>query len=91
MTELSDDQIDKLLSEAESRLAARGTGKSALVPHQGAAVLAVSETAATPAQAAPDQAKQAKELSVLVPKPVIKEKKVSSNTFFGCCPHSLPR
>jgi hypothetical protein len=85
MMDLSDDQIDKLLAEAESRLAARGTGKSALAPHQSQAVLAMAETAApavpgtavTPVQ---DQVKQAKEVSVRVPKPVIKEKKVRLNT-----------
>ncbi|KAB5570437.1 Fcf2 pre-rRNA processing-domain-containing protein [Coniochaeta sp. 2T2.1] len=78
--DLSDDQIDRLLSEAESRLAARGPSTSALVQHQSQAVLATTETA-TPAVPGPapttvqDPTKQAKELSVRVPKPVIKEKK----------------
>ncbi|KAB5558282.1 Fcf2 pre-rRNA processing-domain-containing protein [Coniochaeta sp. 2T2.1] len=79
--DLSDDQIDRLLAEAESRLAARGPSTSALVQHQSQAVLATTATA-TPAVpgTAPttvqDPTKQAKELSVRVPKPVIKEKKV---------------
>lgn len=79
--DLSDDQIDKLLAEAESRLAARSTGKSALAPHQSQAVLAIPDTATqvasgsavTPVQ---DQTRQAKELAVRVPKPAIKDKKV---------------
>lgn len=87
--DLSDDQIDKLLSEAESRLATRGTGKSALVSHQSQAVIAVAETAAAPVQPVPDRAKQAKELSVFVPKPAIKEKKVSPNALFKCYPTPL--
>lgn len=81
MMDLSDDQIDKLLAEAELRLAARGTGKSALLSQQSPAVLAVAETtvpAAPGTAVAPvqDQGKEAKDLSVRVPKPVIKEKKV---------------
>jgi hypothetical protein len=79
MMDLSDDQIDQLLAEAESRLAARGPGNSALLPHQSPAVLSAVDTTtpaapgttATPVQ---DQTKQ--ELSVRVLKPVIKEKQV---------------
>jgi hypothetical protein len=78
MLDLSEDQIDRLLAEAESRLAARAPGKAALVPHQSSVLAtepapAVPDTATTTVQ---DQQKVAKELSVRVPKPVVKEKKV---------------
>ncbi|KAH8910166.1 Fcf2-domain-containing protein [Coniochaeta sp. PMI_546] len=93
--DLSDDQIDKILAEAELRLAARGTEKSALLSQQSPAVLAVAETtvpAAPGTAVAPvqDQGKEAKDLSVRVPKPVIKEKKeVKDNA--GPSWYGLPR
>lgn len=78
--DLTDDQIERLLVEAESRLAARDPSKPALVSLQSQAVVATGEmaqsapgTAPSPAQ---NQPNQAKDLSVRVPKPVIKEKKV---------------
>jgi hypothetical protein len=75
---LSDEQIDRLLSEAESRLAGRAPQKSALIQQQSNAVVATTTTSAPGPATEPvkDQKKQAEKLTVRVPKPVIKEKKV---------------
>lgn len=78
--DLSDDQIDKLLAEAESRLAAGGSQTTALVP-QNTAVIAAASTTITPVAGQPttapkEEPKQAKELTVRVPKPAFKNKHV---------------
>jgi hypothetical protein len=83
---LSDDQIDKLLVEAESRLAVNGSKTSALVKgNKNTAVVAVASTTtvAAPATEAPkEQDKQAEELTIRTPKLAVKDKNVCLGPLF---------
>jgi hypothetical protein len=76
--ELSDDQIDKLLAEAESRLASNGSNTSALVKknnHTTVVAVASTTTVVAPATETPkEQDKQPKELTIRTPKLAVKGK-----------------
>lgn len=78
--DLSHEQIDRLLAEAESRLAGNASETSALVKkNKDAAIVAVAPTTTTvtPATETPkEQDKQAKELTVRTPKLTVKDKNV---------------
>lgn len=78
--EISDDQIEALLSEAESRLASKSPAQNAVskVNHPEAGPLAV-RAASGEVEAQGEPAKKSQDLSVRVPQLVAKKNKVRSS------------
>lgn len=95
-TDLSDDQIDKLLFEAECRLAVRGS-QNGLVPTNHLTTAAATSTVTTLASTVnttiglpKPPTNQSKELSVRVPEPIVRKKKAAREDA-GSDWYNLPR